>query len=219
MSVKNSFLKRLAIYKIRKHGFWFIDIPRTSSSSIKSALGTRYGGAYGKSNIILGKDATHQWLPDHLTSVEMRNLVGAQAWRSINSFTIIRNPFDRILSLYLFLNINNQIPKAWGFEDYLVEMERGKSKFLSYRPLTATCYDFCTDENKKILVKNIFKYEYRSEVLGEIIEITQCPEIHKIWINNSPRSEGSYKDYYNKKTKAIVEKLFYNDLNHFGYNF
>ena len=40
----------LAFQEIKANGFWFVDIPRTSSTSIRVELGQQYGPAYAKAN-------------------------------------------------------------------------------------------------------------------------------------------------------------------------
>ena len=41
-----------AIHEIKRNGFWFIDIPRTSSCSIKVEPGNTFGPVYEKANTI-----------------------------------------------------------------------------------------------------------------------------------------------------------------------
>ena len=60
------------IFQIRRRGIWFIDIPRTSSSSIKAELGRLYGSTYAKSNIHNKGYGSRSIFPDHLTAYKMR---------------------------------------------------------------------------------------------------------------------------------------------------
>jgi len=79
---------KLAIKKILEAGFWFIDIPRTSSSSLRIELGKRFGIPYGKKNLLDSKYSSEQIFPDHLTALEMKRIIGSDNWGKIFSFTI-----------------------------------------------------------------------------------------------------------------------------------
>ena len=87
-------------HSIRKNGFWFVDIPRTSSSSIRSELGKHFGRAYGKTNVNEREYQTPQIFRDHITARKMKALLGNKTWESIFTFTIVRNPWERIFSMY-----------------------------------------------------------------------------------------------------------------------
>jgi len=66
---------QLARLSILRHGFWFVDIPRTSSSAIRAELGARFGRAYGKRKAESGY-ATEQVFDDHVTAFVMREALG-----------------------------------------------------------------------------------------------------------------------------------------------
>lgn len=87
-----------AIYQVKKNGFWFVDIPRTSSSSIKIELAHMYGKAYSKINLLernlIDKKYTLDKSPfkNHLTAIEMKRILGEKIWDEIFTFTLVRNP-------------------------------------------------------------------------------------------------------------------------------
>ena len=70
------------LLQIKRNGFWFVDIPRTSSSSIKVELGNAYGAPYGKANLIESQFSTKQTIPDHVPAVYMRTHLGVESWNS-----------------------------------------------------------------------------------------------------------------------------------------
>src|SRR5262245_8701167 len=86
--------------QIRRHGFWFVDIPRTSSTSIRVELGRFYGLPYGKSKTFEDQYSTPQIFRDHVPAREMREILGTDLWERIFTFALVRNPWDRIVSMY-----------------------------------------------------------------------------------------------------------------------
>ena len=68
---------------IQKKGFWFIDIPRTSSSSTRLSLTSMFGKYYGKSNIFEKELAKESFYEDHLTNNECLLFFGKKFWNNI----------------------------------------------------------------------------------------------------------------------------------------
>ena len=109
-------------FTISRHGFWFIDIPRTSSSSIRAELGMRFGKAHGKMNVMETDYATAQIIPDHTTAKEVQTVIGRPKWDKIFTFTVVRNPWERTFSMYHYRKKRGNIPKEWSFRDYVLEL-------------------------------------------------------------------------------------------------
>lgn len=89
-------------------GFWFVDIPRTGSTSIKTVLGQEIGYPYGKD---YAKKEANRWLcesssllRDHSPSWWVKKVVGEECWKELETFTIIRNPLEWICSINAYYN-------------------------------------------------------------------------------------------------------------------
>ena len=150
--------------RVRRNGFWFVDIPRTSSSSIRSELGMRFGKAYGKSNMLQKEHALEQIFPDHLPAIKMRNTLGKSTWDRIFTFTIVRNPWDRIYSIYNYRLGKNGIPDDLTFRDYVLAMDKPDSDtgLFRYHGFRYGSSDYVLDENNEIIVDHIARYEKRT---------------------------------------------------------
>lgn len=120
---------------VKRHGFWFVDIPRTSSSSIKSELGQHFGRAYGKKHLLEKQYSTPQLCGVHIPAQEMRILLGESIWNEIFTFTMVRNPWERILSMYHYrTKASLLMPTEWSFRDYVLALKTARSdtKFFEY---------------------------------------------------------------------------------------
>lgn len=187
----------------------FVHIPRTGGNSIRWSLGIT---------------TPQQHLP-------ARYLRECSDWGSSAVFSIIRNPFDRLVSLCAFmhrrkLTQQHRMLTPVEFREWLSGplWEPGaKSAPLLYQDQGVNI-DVCApmtaylEENGEILVKNLLKFE---ELPGSFERF--C-ERHKIGafrlpnLNGGPRAVG-YRDFYDDESRAIAEELYKVDFDNFGYEF
>lgn len=159
-------------------------------------------------------------------------------------FTIVRNPFDRVVSMYTYLG-------GWKF-DYFVEnniespMIPYVQKFHDYyiRDDFEGFIDYAYNQGN---IKKFHAGYYESYVsrikVGTTISIDQYYKVEDIksclkdlskrfgfsrdtgfndWRQNSSseyKKKKSYKDYYTADTRDIVSNHFIEDLNYFNYGF
>lgn len=83
----------------------FIHIPKTGGTSIEKWLGERGELTYYSPTAPAFMSVT----PQHLTQTDLEGLMGTNSWDF--SFTIVRNPYDRIESEYFFRTDH----EAWKF--------------------------------------------------------------------------------------------------------
>lgn len=209
--------------EVRKTGFWFVDIPRTSSSSIRAQLGERFGIGHGKLNIPEKDKATEQIFEDHLTAVEMRDILGVELWEKIFTFTVVRNPWERILSLYMYMRKNTSAVDDLTFEQFVKRIHQERmspgSTIFTYRPLTRTCLEFISDENGKIIVDKIVRFENRQDELPEIGQQIGCPELGSLKINSARPQKSRYQDSYTDELRDLVAEIYAQDIDYFDYSF
>ena len=95
-----------ARFLLKKQGLFFIDIPRTSSTSIRAELGRCFGIAHRKSERRAIKVLRLQLSRDHWPAEKMRQFLGPSLWEKLFTFTVVRNPWDRTLSFYRHVKRN-----------------------------------------------------------------------------------------------------------------
>lgn len=71
-----------------KHDLLFIHIPKTGGTSVKTVL--------------LAEKClyTRPWKHRHESATQMKHLFGTQKFDALSKFTIVRNPYDRLVSYY-----------------------------------------------------------------------------------------------------------------------
>ena len=211
--------------QIQATGFWFVDIPRTSSSALRHELGRKFGALHGKINVPDKTYATPQIVPDHRSVQEMSALLGQDVWNSLFSFTIVRNPWERSLSFYFYRRSHASvlIPDDWRFADYLEHVARARQgdvhPLLAFPPQYMSCSEFLVDDRDNLAVDDIIRYEDRAAGLARVGARIGLPDLGACLINAASPAGRHYSDYYDAATRACVAELFREDCERFGYRF
>lgn len=209
-----------------KYNFIFFHVPKAAGSSISKALNESLR------NDVLANDKNNAFKKflsqkgriwhNHATSEEVKEYLGNELYQSYFKFCFVRNPFDRLVSLYHYTKqkeviiykknklklpkFSKQIIDAGSFENWIKAGNLGstQTKFLS-------------DNKGEFLVDFVGRSEnlqadfsYICGVLG--IQNTILPQVNV-------SKHDDFKKYYNEDTKEIVSNWFKKDLELFDYNF
>jgi hypothetical protein len=209
--------------QIANAGIWFVDIPRTSSTTLKLELGKRFGKEFGKQYLRgSGRRVSHKVIHDHSTASEVRNILSPELWNRLFTFSIVRNPWDRCYSLFRYRIANNEIPRGFPFIEYLRLLERKNTRNVyspfGDQPLFKPMCDFVLDENNNQLVNYIGKYEKREEFMSMLKEKIG------IELSGAPKAEvlgkpADYREAYDAEGLAIIQRMWQDDIDRFGYEF
>ncbi len=208
-------------FSIARHGFWFVDIPRTSSSSIQYDLYKHFGIAYGKKSVIEKRYATPQIFKNHLPAKKMSALLGNSIWESIFTFTMVRNPWDRTYSMYNYRQKRGGIPKEWSFRDYVLALGKSSSetKFFRAHAFRYGASEYVLGENGEIIVDYIAKYENRSHDLQIISSRLNIDRLGELSIQSASPKNKHYSKFYDAETSGIIRNLYAKDIELFDYQF
>ncbi len=179
--------------------FIFIHINKTGGSSIEKALK----------------------LPlEHKTALEKIKEIGRARWDSKLTFTVVRNPWDKVVSHYHYrvqrnhpslrdnpIEFNQWVKLAYGDNDPLYY-----DKPRMFMPQIK----WIEDQKGNILVDEIVHFERLESELNKALNkvgvSVSLPHVKK-------SRHGSYRDYYNDETIEIVHNWFKRDIEMFGYRF
>lgn len=156
----------------------------------------------------------------HAKPNEIFNIFGRMV-RDYMSFAIVRNPFDRAVSMFQFAKENN-----------LGDLY-GESNDASFK-------DFCEIMNENYInnTKNFIGIHQQTEWLDgafkpnfilhfenlkndfkEMLDLCEIKHINPDIPHENASKRSDYKDYYNSNTKKIVEKIFEKDIDTFKYTY
>lgn len=167
----------------------FIHIPKTAGSSISKYLEYL--------NLQNGVD-----LNNHIFSSEIENPVPI-------TFTVVRNPWDRVVSMYVFIQC--YMPKliSENFNDFV--LNKIKTNKFGKHALSTPQIRWIEPG-----VTHVLRFENLEEDFKIIQDICQCYEPLSM-INKTEHDH--YRTYYNDETRQAVAEMFKEDIEAFGYEF
>lgn len=152
-------------------------------------------------------------------------LYSEDEFNNMYKFTIVRNPYDRIVSVWKYVFRKRQ------WQPKRILMKHSFSYFISQLPTimqkkydrflvthAAPIWPDITDENGVLLMDEILKLEN----LGKDIEVLNQKigtNIKHLSRENVNRQNNSYRKYYTEKTKKKVEELYGDDIKNLKYTF
>jgi len=166
-----------------------------------------------------------QWTQHHTITetISSRKIYNPQEFFK---FAFVRNPWDRIVSEYLYMKNNTgcacrgnirKIPKS--FEEYVL----GNFK-CSWRNHISEQYKFIYNSRDELMVDFLGRFENYENDLSSLLKKLGIQNRKNIPCVNQTRSLKQkiikpYWMYYNKETKKIIEQKFEKDIKLFGYTY
>ncbi len=147
---------------------------------------------------------------NHMTSNQMRPLIGDTIWNSYYKFCFERNPFDRVVSLYYWCCKSEPRPS-------LTEFIRGEE----LRLLTERGIDIYSTSNGEIAVDKVGRYENLTEELEEIRRTLALPEPLTLPLAKaSHRSDRRhYSEVIDHPSRITIEARFRREMQLWNYQF
>jgi hypothetical protein len=156
---------------VLEKGIWFVDIPRTSSSSIQFMLGEHYGYPLGKPWIPEKGDIeglSSNLLPPHTLAYQAREVLGREVWSGVHTFSVVRDPYTWSVSLWGYTKTYANLGlKTESFEAFLQSMQERLSGLKEQRQFFPSNFcqaDYVTDHEGKIIVDKILRFEDRDAI-------------------------------------------------------
>ena len=207
----------------------FVHVPRTGGTSIEKALGMGGDLEVEDEDRLFGRIRSEQNRArgfgsdflQHLTLREMRSLASGARSRDYFSFAVVRNPWDRAVSVYARLvaggagvlaeQLGVADPSGLSFADFLDLAEACP------HPHLAPQVDFLTDEDGAVAVDLVARFEQLDAGFDEVRRRLSRPELSLPHVNRS--SHRHYSSYYDRSTRDRVAQMYARDIAAFGYAF
>lgn len=187
--------------KSKKGSFIFIHINKTAGTSIANCIG----------------------LPKkrHLTVKQVIKIVGEQNFNQAYKFTVVRNPWSKVVSHYQYRVRTNQtnlgekpIPfKEWVLKTYGPEKDPA---YFNFPQMFMPQVDWLKNSQGEICIDKVIKFEELPEAFEEVSEklglTTKLPMLNKT-------VSLDYRKQYDQETKQIIADHFREDIERFHYEF
>ncbi len=177
----------------------FVEVPKTGSTSVRA---------------ILGKP-----LRPHLNLWENKRLMESywtqRGGRKNRKFGFVRNPWDRVVSLYERTEAQ-QMRNEMTFDEFVDWIQYSSSTCIHSSPHRYQL-DWFVDPNGKVLADFIGKFERLEEdwaVIAEKLGITKMLPHRRASLRTR-----HYTEYYTARTREVIATKFKVDIEHFGYEF
>ena len=187
------------VRRIYFDNFVFIHINKTGGSSISRALK----------------------LPlEHKTACEKREELGRLRWKNRYKFSVIRNPWDKIVSLFAYRVQTNQtdlqaIPISFDEWVHKVFVEKDPTYYDKPKMFMPQKEWVCNGSGD-LLVDHLCRFENLSDDFTMVCKhLGKTATLGRFKASN----RGPYEEYYTSKTRRIITDAFKSDIHTFTYTF
>jgi hypothetical protein len=205
-----------------KHRFIFFHLFKCGGNSLRQVFNDHAKGGQE----LLGVHCQPRDLKHHY---DVRGQVSQDRFNEYFKFTIIRNPFDFLLSTYHYVrkfksHYMHEVCINMEFKDFPKYYMFLLDEHIKTRPHGANrltqLYDWIIDENGKPFMDFVGKLENINEDTKIILnKIGLPPNVKVPIVNVNKMNDKPYREVYDANTRAFVEKNFKKDLEYFEYEF
>tara|TARA_Y200000002_G_C22620701_1_gene638040 strand:+ start:683 stop:1291 length:609 start_codon:yes stop_codon:yes gene_type:complete len=195
--------------------FIFIHIPKTSGNSLSVFLTDFVNNTVTIRDSPAGKDCNVSIICEKRSQKQIKHanidyykrLYGKQI-NDYFKFTIVRNPYDRILSYYFYQKCNLQEKNYETFNrDEFINFVKENKQILNQYTYIDNSFHIVYFENLIDDLKNL-------DCFKGVIDFNNYPKL-----NSSYNSKIDFETIYDKELKDLVFNKFKKDFDIFGYNF
>lgn len=153
----------------------------------------------------------------HLFATQIRQELGEVVFSKYFKFTMVRNPWDKIVSQYVFMKKRKDLREFIGmetddgFKTYLALIQKHTHVQWDSQ------YKFILDTNGEQLVDFIGRFENFNDEVYKVLDSINIKTKKIPHIKKSTRS--NYRDYYDEESKEIVSHIYKKDIELLDYSF
>ena len=158
---------------------------------------------------------------DHLTAKEIIAKIGKQNWDAAYRFTVVRNPWDKVVSLYEYRRKKDKTQIASRditFTEW-VKLTHGKDRDSFYYDNVKSFQaqvEWLKDDDDHIAIDFVARFETLQTDFKQIMNsIGSSEDLPRL--NATKRKD--YKGYYTDETREIIARWCHEDIKVFGYTF
>jgi len=142
--------------------------------------------------------------------------VSEETFLSTYKLTFVRNPFDRAVSAFCYLQRKGVIDQQYTFSKFCVEVLDNKG--VTFDQHFSPQIDSGIFYNNKFIVDFIGRFETLNKDWEKVAAIIDAPSKlpHS---NRTPRKAGCYADYYTQAAKNVIQRLYQEDIDILEYSF
>ena len=136
-------------------------------------------------------------------------------------FTVVRNPYDRLVSFFFYKRKENLYEEYKDFKEWIMDgcphPKGWQPKVRNIRPNPMYQYDWIINKNGEVKIDYILKFENLNndwKILCNKININ-----HKNLAHLNKSKHNSFEEYYDNEMIDLVSKKCYRELQAYNYDF
>jgi hypothetical protein len=147
----------------------------------------------------------------HIPAEEVRKLLGHETFERYFKFSVERNPFDKVVSLYMWLNRDPERTLGLTFDEF-VEAGRGQQ--------VADFDRYCID-GKPAMDAMVLYHDLQAGLDGiaERLGLPERIDLSDIRRKSGYRTSQDYRSYYSPASRATIARDFAREIVEFGFTF
>jgi hypothetical protein len=199
-----------------EHRCIFVHIPKCGGSSIEAVLwpGPRTAEDLWMGFVSQYNNKYQTGGLQHLCAHQIRQEVGEDAFSSYFKFAVVRNPWDKAVSQYVYMRERPDLRSLVGmepndeFKTYLQLIR--KRLHVQWQPQ----HEFILDASGNLLVDSVARYEHLERDASKIFAVLGVPA-HLPRVNVSERLPT--ERYYDREAADMIADMYAYDVRLLGY--
>jgi len=144
----------------------------------------------------------------HMSCEDIKQNVSKSIWDSYFKFSIVRNPYDRMVSLYYWRGGDKEFGSIYKFlnSDKL-------NRFHSFEKYSI---------DGEIAVDKVYRFEnlgYFLQDLSQQLKLKEPLKLPDYKAKSHTRKVKDYRDVLDEKSITIIQNLFAREFEHYGYEY
>ncbi|HEB26566.1 MAG TPA: hypothetical protein ENI05_02145 [Porticoccus sp.] len=143
------------------------------------------------------------------------------------TFSVVRNPWDRVVSAYHYLlsggankrdlGLSEIVGKYEGFDDFVRRWmcKENIENHIHFIPQ----YHFIENQHGPVDIDYIGRFGTLQSDINKVVGSLKSMRSSLVLEETNSSDRGDYRDYYSSESKKIVEDLYSRDVSEFSYCF
>lgn len=200
-------------------GFVFVHVPRTAGASMTSALrrsesATRFDQLPGLHEIVVAENEVSPEvvaLALHARARDIRTYLGADRYDRLESFAVVRDPWDRLRSRFHYVRVQPDHPEYPHAQDGLASYVRWACE--QHRNSLS---DRLADRSGRILIKRLLRFESLAADVRQLDDDLSLGIGELPLINSSSNVDETSE--FPREVVALVQRAYERDFELFSYD-
>ena len=200
-----------------RHKFIFLAVPRTGTHAVREALAPLLGEGDWQQEALVGRTrspvaALARLGHGHVSARQAEAHLPPEVWRGYFKFAIVRNPYDRYVSVCAMLN--KRRGDYAGVETAFMKRALGVPRFRA-RVLVRPQMRLLEDDKGDIPLDFVGRFETVQCSLTEACRRIGLPEV--VLRRRNATRHAPYAAYYDDELALAVAAFYRDDFDAFGY--